>query len=131
VHADHDGQDAVLCADHLAASQGMARVVVTDRRIAVLCPTKYLTDEPVTDENVFTTLEEMEPHRLAGLDTPFLGRSVPPRRVIESTFAEGSRLYSDDIQAALKVRRAMERAHAWRCPVTPPVGSPHSARRRG
>lgn len=114
VHADHDGQDAVLCADHLAASQGMARVVVTDRRIAVLCPTKYLTDEPVTDENVFTTLEEMEPHRLAGLDTPFLGRSVPPRRVIEFTFADGSRLYSYDIHATLKVRRAMERAHAWR-----------------
>ncbi|WP_298182184.1 hypothetical protein [Saccharomonospora sp.] len=112
VHAEHDEQDAVRCADHLAASQGAARVVVTDRRVAVLCPTKHLTDEPVADDNVFTTLEEMEPHRLVGLDTPFLGRSVPPRRIIAFTFADGSELYSYDIHATLKVRRAMERAHA-------------------
>lgn len=114
VRADHEGQIAVRLADHLAVSHGEARVVVTDRRIAVVYPTKHLAGDPAPDSGVFATFEEMDVGHLEALDAPFLGRSVPPRPVIAFRFADGSELYSRDVHAVMKVRRARERTHALR-----------------
>ncbi len=114
VRADHDGQVAVRFADHLAVSHGEARVVVTDRRIAVVYPTKLLAEDPAAGSPGFSTFEEMDAGHLAALDAPFLGRSVPPRPVIALRFTDGSELYSRDVHAVMKVRRARERAHARR-----------------
>ncbi|MEY7970421.1 hypothetical protein AB8O38_00315 [Saccharomonospora xinjiangensis] len=108
--ADHDGRIAVRLADHLAVSHGEARVVVTDRRIAVVYPASCLAGAP--GQEVLTTFEEMEACRLAALDAPFLGRSVPPRSVIAFRFTDGSVLYTRDVHAVMKVRRARERAEA-------------------
>lgn len=124
--ADTPGADAVRFADHLAASHGEARTVVTDRRVAVVCPTKHLTGHPAAvvrgDSVAFTTLEELPPQRLAALDAPFLGRSVPPRRVIAFSFRDGSVLHARDVHAAMKVLRARHRTRCRR----PPAGAGRS-----
>ncbi|WP_024876593.1 hypothetical protein [Saccharomonospora piscinae] len=112
--ADHEDRDAVRLADHLAASHGEARVVVTDRRVAVVCPAEHLAGSDVPPDGGFGTVEQLSPQRLTSLDAPFLGRSVPPRRVIAFGFADGSTLFACDVHAAMKVRRAQDRAHRQR-----------------
>lgn len=115
--ADHADRIALRIADHLAASHGEARVVVTDRRIAVVYPTAVLAGAAsgeVVDAPVFTTFEERDVEHLAALDAPFLGHSIPPRPVIAFHFTDGSQLYTRDVHAVLKVRRARDRAHAHR-----------------
>jgi hypothetical protein len=113
VDADHADRLAVRLADHLAASHGEARVVVTDRRIAVVYPAAILAGE-AAEEPGFRTFEERDARELAALDAPFLGRSIPPRPVIAFRFADGSTLYARDVHAVMKVRRASDRVHAAR-----------------
>ncbi|SFJ91860.1 hypothetical protein [Amycolatopsis sacchari] len=87
VYAHHPDQLAVHFADHFANSHGEARLVVSDRRVAVVYPSKFLG----TTGELFTTFCETDPRQVR-LSAPFAGRSAPPPRVVRVDFADGSAL---------------------------------------
>lgn len=93
-------QVAVHYADHFANSHGEARLVVSDRRVAVVYPSKFLGD-PST---LFTTFCEVD-LRQVRFSAPFAGRSVPPPRVLRADFADGSVLLLRDPLAAAHLER--------------------------
>ncbi|MBP2472900.1 hypothetical protein JOF53_001772 [Crossiella equi] len=92
VRAAHPGADAVRCAEHLAHSQGEARLVVTDARVAVVYPTRLL--RPKNPPTPFTTAMELPASRLARLGWSAMGAELPGDgpRVVGLTFTDGSLL---------------------------------------
>ncbi|RKT54763.1 hypothetical protein [Saccharothrix australiensis] len=105
--AARETDDAIRLADHFAHSRGQARLAVSDRRVAVVYPTKLFRKDP---SSVFTTHAELPANRLVGVDAVFVGQSpdVPP--VVRLSFADGSVLHLRAALAARKVERARERA---------------------
>ncbi|MEV4312187.1 hypothetical protein [Actinocrispum sp. NPDC049592] len=97
-------QLAIRVADHLAASHGDARLVLTDQRVAVLYPSKILA-EPSPD-GPFTTFEQAPATAVRGFVALLSGRSVPPCPVLRIDFADGSTLLVRDVLAAKKVVRS-------------------------
>jgi hypothetical protein len=93
-------QLAVHYADHFAHSHGEARLAVSDRRVAVVYPSKFLGD-PST---LFTTYCETD-LRQVRFSAPFAGRSVPPPRVLRADFADGSVLLLRDPLALVHLER--------------------------
>ncbi|MFD8498527.1 hypothetical protein [Amycolatopsis sp. NPDC059657] len=98
-------QDAVRFADHFTDGWGAAKVVLSDQRIAVVYHSAQLR-EPAP--SFLTTAFELPAGHLANVAMPFVGRSVPPPRVIRLGFADGSALFIRDDLTRLRV----ERAHA-------------------
>ncbi len=101
--AQSPDQHAIRVADHLAASYGDARLVLTDQRAAVLYPSKILA-EPSPD-GPFTTFEQTPAAAVRGFVAMLSGRSVPPCPVLRIDFADGSMLLVRDVLAAQKVAR--------------------------
>lgn len=97
---------AIRLADHFAHSRGQARLAASDRRVAVVYPTKLLSKEPQT---VFTTFAEIPAAQVKGLDAVFVGNSLGVPPVVRLSFADGSVLHLRDPQAGQKVRRALGR----------------------
>lgn len=84
-YAQHPDQLAVHFADHFANSYGEARLAVSDRRVAVVYPSKFLG----TTGGLFTTCCEVDTRQVR-LSAPFAGRSAPPPRVVRVGFGDGS-----------------------------------------
>lgn len=99
---------AVRLADHFAHSRGQARLAVSDRRVAVVYPTKLL--RPKDPPTVFTTFAEIPSGQVARLDSVFVGNSLGVPPVVRLSFVDGSVLHLRDAFAGAKVRRALERA---------------------
>ena len=78
-------QLAVRFADHLANTYGEARLAVSDRRFALVCPSKFLGDT----NTLLTTFCEVDARQVR-LSAPFAGRSAPPPRVVRVDFGDGS-----------------------------------------
>ncbi|MFI9818604.1 hypothetical protein [Saccharothrix variisporea] len=97
---------AVRLADHFAHSRGRARLAASDRRVAVVYPTKLLSKEP---GSVFTTFAEVPAGQVAGLDAVFVGNSLGVPPVVRLSFVDGSVLHVRDPQAWQKVQRARSR----------------------
>lgn len=85
--AQHPDQLAVHFADHFANSWGEARLAVSDRRVAVVYPSKFLGGTG----SLFTTFCETDPRQVR-ISAPFVGRSAPLPRVVRLDFADGSAL---------------------------------------
>ncbi|RZQ62042.1 hypothetical protein [Amycolatopsis suaedae] len=100
-------QDAVRFLDGLAASRGIARFTMTTQRVALLLPAGMLTEPG--GRTGLVELYEVEPGRVRGLRSQFLGRSVPPVRTVTVDFADGSTLWLRDRLAAEKVAAALSR----------------------
>ncbi|WP_326567626.1 hypothetical protein VSH64_38250 [Amycolatopsis rhabdoformis] len=98
---------AARIADHLASSAGTARLTWTDRRLALVYPTKFVA-APAT-KDFFVTVEEFPANTVTRLDAITPGRSFPPEPAIHFTFSDGSSLTQRDLLAPLKVRRALSR----------------------
>ncbi|MGW4482838.1 hypothetical protein ACWEOE_03265 [Amycolatopsis sp. NPDC004368] len=100
---------AVRIADHLAFSAGAARLTWTDRRLALVYPTKFVVSPEA--KNLFVTAEEFPPDAVTRLDAVTPGRSFPPEPGMRFTFADGSVLTQRDLLASMKVRRALSRRY--------------------
>ncbi|CCH31857.1 hypothetical protein ABZ816_25965 [Actinosynnema sp. NPDC047251] len=98
---------AIRLADHFAHSRGQARLVVSDRRVAAVYPTKLLQKDPQT---VFTTYAELPANHLTALDAVFLGNSLGVPPVVRLTFTDGSVLHLRDSLSAQRITRAHTRA---------------------
>ncbi|MEV0678534.1 hypothetical protein AB0I60_18650 [Actinosynnema sp. NPDC050436] len=105
--ARQPSDDAIRLADHFAHSRGQARLAVSDRRVAVVYPTKLLRKDPPT---VFTTHADLPATRLGRLDAVFLGQSLGVPPVVRLSFVDGSVLHVRDSLSARRVQRAHERA---------------------
>ncbi|WP_018685263.1 hypothetical protein [Actinokineospora enzanensis] len=100
---------AARLADYLAAGRGEAKLVVTDRRIAVILPEPVLTaatappkekkgllgrlftlPEQIPDDCRWVILWETDSGRLTSHHTAMAGRSFPFARLARLTFADGS-----------------------------------------
>jgi len=107
VEASSPDQVAVRIADHLATSAGAARLTWSNKRLALVYPTKFLavaeTKEP------FTTAEEFPSTVVTRLDFVLSGRSFPPRPAVCFSFTDGSVVYLRDLLASKKVTRALSR----------------------
>ncbi|CAL9407007.1 hypothetical protein SUDANB95_01572 [Actinosynnema sp. ALI-1.44] len=115
VLARQSSDAAVRLADHFAHSRGQARLAVSDRRVAVVYPTKLLSRDPQT---VFTTHAEIPASQVARLDSVFVGNSLGVPPVVRLSFVDGSVLHLRDAFAGGKVRRALERAVSNGAPPT-------------
>ena len=93
-------QIAVHYADHFANSHGEARLAVSDRRVAVVYPSRFLGDT----STLFTTFCELDARQVR-FSAVFAGRSVPPPRVLRADFADGSVLLLRDPLAAAHLER--------------------------
>ncbi|TVT50108.1 hypothetical protein FNH05_16210 [Amycolatopsis rhizosphaerae] len=102
--AQRPDQHAVSFGDHFAHSRGEARLAVTTHRVAVVYTTK-LFHLPAPGEPLFTTFCELDAGRVRGCTAPYVGRSIPPVRVIRVDFADGSALLLRDPLAARRVGR--------------------------
>lgn len=80
-------QLAVHFADHFANSHGEARLAVSDRRVALVYPSKFLG----RTGGLFTTFCETDPRQVR-ISAPYAGRSAPPPRVVRVDFSDGSTL---------------------------------------
>ncbi|MEJ2858321.1 MULTISPECIES: hypothetical protein [unclassified Saccharothrix] len=98
---------AVRLADHFAHSRGQARLAASDRRVAVVYPTKLLSHDP---PSVFTTFAEVPAGQVAGLDAVFVGNTLGEPPVVRLSFVDGSVLHVRDPYAGQKVQRALARA---------------------
>lgn len=100
----HQGeQDAVWFADHFTDGWGVAKMVLSDRRIAVVYHSAQLRE---SSQPVITTAFELPAAHLVNVGMPFAGRTVPPPRVIRLGFADGSALFIRDDLTRLRVERA-------------------------
>ncbi|WP_309112308.1 hypothetical protein [Saccharothrix sp.] len=108
VLARQNSDAAVRLADHFAHSRGQARLAVSDRRVAVVYPTKLL--QPKDPQTVFTTFAEVPAVQVARLDSVFAGHGLGVPPVVRLSFVDGSVLHLRDAFAGGKVRRALERA---------------------
>ncbi|MFL6122816.1 hypothetical protein [Actinophytocola sp.] len=97
--ADRAERDAVALADMLAHTRGVARLVVTRARLALVAATKLLAAPPDPDPPL-TTVLELPPTRIRRLVAEFAGRSLPPRPLLRLDFTDGSTLRLRDPIAA-------------------------------
>ncbi|KFZ83279.1 hypothetical protein ED92_05085 [Amycolatopsis sp. MJM2582] len=100
-------QTAVRLADHLAGGKGEARLTLSDRRLAVVYPARLLEGEDPAQP--FRTFEEMPSGVVRSVSALYLGRSFPPRPVLQFVFADGSVVYQRDMLAVTKADRARSR----------------------
>lgn len=96
--AADSAQDAVRFADLLAHTRGVARLMVTDQRVALLA-----AGELVRDPAPLVSVFEVTRGRVARLGAELLGRAVPPRPVLRIDFTDGSVLWLRDAAAARQV----------------------------
>ncbi|MFD1051088.1 hypothetical protein ACFQ1S_38935 [Kibdelosporangium lantanae] len=75
---------------------------ITDQRVALVCPTKFLA-EPPDPTQLLTTFEETGPGTLRGFSAAVTGVSVPPKPLLRVDFTDGSTLFARDLLAATKV----------------------------
>ena len=97
--ADRAGRDAVAVADMLAHTRGVARLVLTRARLAMVAATKLLAAPPDPAPPV-TSLLELPPTRIRAVTTEFAGRSLPPKPLLRIDFTDGSTLRLRDPIAA-------------------------------
>jgi hypothetical protein len=97
--ADRADRDAVALADMLAHTRGVARLVITRARLALVAATKLLTAPP-DPAPPLTTVLELPPNRIRGIVTEFAGRSLPPKPLLRLDFTDGSTLRLRDPIAA-------------------------------
>jgi len=97
--ADRAERDAVVLADMLAHTRGVARLVVTRARLALVAATKLLAAPP-DPEPPLTTVLELPPSRVRRFVTEFAGRSLPPKPLLRLDFVDGSTLRLRDPIAA-------------------------------
>jgi hypothetical protein len=102
VHARGLQQQAVRYADYFAATFGTARLTLTDQRLAIVTPTKFLVDPP-EPARPLTTFEETGTHVVRGFSAAVSGPSVPPRPLLRVDFTDGSTLFTKDLLASVKV----------------------------
>ncbi|SDY60098.1 hypothetical protein SAMN05421504_10689 [Amycolatopsis xylanica] len=100
VNAVNPEQDAVRIADNLASGWGAASIVVTSQRIAVVYATEHLAAPPAPLP--VTSAWETSVDRLVGAGMPFIGRSVPPPRVVQFDFRDGSQLLIHDREGRIR-----------------------------
>ncbi|AGM02821.1 hypothetical protein [Amycolatopsis keratiniphila] len=100
-------QTAVRLADHLAGGKGEARLTLSDRRLAVVYPARLLEGEDPAQP--FRTFEEMPSGVVRSVSALYLGRSFPPRPVLQFVFADGSMICQRDMLAVTKADRARSR----------------------
>ncbi|WP_370946331.1 hypothetical protein AB5J62_01705 [Amycolatopsis sp. cg5] len=93
-------QDAVRIADNLASGWGAASIVLTSQRIMVVYATEHLAEPPA--QVPLTSAWETSIDRLARAGMPFVGRSVPPPRVVQFDFRDGSRLLIHDREGRIR-----------------------------
>lgn len=97
--ADSPGRDAVALADMLAHTRGVARLVLTRARLALVAATKLLATPPDPTPPL-TTVLELPPTRIRGVVAEFAGRSLPPKPLLRLDFTDGSTLRLRDPIAA-------------------------------
>ncbi|WP_037315375.1 hypothetical protein [Amycolatopsis orientalis] len=100
-------QIAARLADHLAGGKGEALLTLSDRRLAVVYPARMLEGEDPAQP--FRTFEEMPSGVVRSVSARYLGRSFPPRPVLQFVFADGSVVYQRDMLAVDKATRADSR----------------------
>lgn len=100
-------QTAARLADHLAGGKGEARLTLSDRRLAVVYPAKMLEGEDPAQP--FRTFEEMPSGVVRSVSALYLGRSFPPRPVLQFVFTDGSVVCQRDMLAVTKADRARSR----------------------
>ncbi|MBE1581072.1 hypothetical protein ACFORH_25150 [Amycolatopsis roodepoortensis] len=100
-------QTAARLADHLAGGKGEARLTLSDRRLAVVYPAKMLEGEDPAQP--FRTFEEMPSGVVRSVSALYVGRSFPPRPVLQFIFADGSVVCQRDMLAVTKADRARSR----------------------
>lgn len=97
--ADRPGRDAVVLADMLAHTRGVARLVLTRARLALIAATKLLATPP-DPAHPTTAILELPPTRIRGVVAEFAGRSLPPKPLLRLDFTDGSTLRLRDPIAA-------------------------------
>jgi hypothetical protein len=97
--ADRPDRDAVVLADMLAHTRGVARLVLTRARLALIAATKLLATPPDPTPPL-TTILELPPTRIRGVVAEFAGRSLPPKPLLRLDFTDGSTLRLRDPIAA-------------------------------
>jgi len=97
--ADRADRDAVVLADMLAHTRGVARLVVTRARLALIAATKLLATPP-DPAPPLTAVLELPPSRIRGIVAEFAGRSLPPKPLLRLDFRDGSTLRLRDPIAA-------------------------------
>lgn len=97
--ADRPGRDAVALADMLAHTRGVARLVLTRARLALIAATKLLASPP-DPAPPLTAVLELPPTRIRTVVAEFAGRSLPPKPLLRLDFTDGSTLRLRDPIAA-------------------------------
>lgn len=97
--ADRAERDAVVLADMLAHTRGVARLVVTRARLALIAATKLLATPP-DPAPPQTAVLELPPSRIRRFVAEFAGRSLPPKPLLRLDFTDGSTLRMRDPIAA-------------------------------
>lgn len=97
--ADRQDRDAVVVADMLAHTRGVARLILTRGRLALIAATKLLAAPPDPTPPL-TTVLEFPSSRVRGVVAEFAGRSLPPKPLLRIDFTDGSTLRMRDPIAA-------------------------------
>lgn len=97
--ADRADRDAVVMADMLAHTRGVARVVLTRDRLTMIAATALLATPPDPDRPL-TSVLDLPPTRLRGVTAELVGRSLPPKPLLRLDFTDGSTLRLRDPIAA-------------------------------
>lgn len=100
--ADRADRDAVVLADLLAHTRGVARVVLTRARLAVVAATRLLATPP-DPSSPWTALLELPRQRIRALTAELAGRTLPPKPLLRMDFTDGSTLRLRDPIAARQV----------------------------
>lgn len=109
VVAQHPGQHAVALGDHLAHSRGEALLAVSSHRMSAAYPTR-LFHAPQPGEPLYRSYVDLHMGHVRGFSAPYVGRSIPPERVIRIDFADGSTLLIRDPLPDVRVQRALTRS---------------------
>ncbi|WP_133906839.1 hypothetical protein [Actinophytocola oryzae] len=99
VQADHAGRDAVALADMLAHTRGVARLVLTRARLALVAATKLLATPPDPGPPM-TSVLELPATRIRAVAAEYAGHSLPPKPLLRLDFTDGSTLRLRDPIAA-------------------------------
>jgi hypothetical protein len=97
--ADRADRDAVVLADILSHTRGVARLVLTRDRLAMLAATTLLAAPP-DPKPPLTSVLELSTARIRAVVAEFAGRSLPPKPLLRLDFTDGSTLRLRDPVAA-------------------------------
>jgi len=97
--ADRSDRDAVAVADVLAHTRGLARLLLTRDRVALIAATALLR-EPPDPTAPLTAVLELPRTRVRGVAAELAGRSLPPKPLLRVDFTDGSTLRLRDPIAA-------------------------------